>query len=528
MYDLIIKNALIADGSGEDPKTGCVAVAGDKIMAVEQEIAADRADAIIDADGLVLSSGFIDSHGHSDISLLAAPEATGKISQGVTTEISGNCGLSVFPVTEHNREHLQELFAHYNIEIDWSDITEYAAKLAKVNPGMNLASLCGHNTLRASLVGYEDVSMTDDDFSVMQERLRTSLKNGAIGFSIGLLYVPGKFAERNEFLQLGKVLAEFDKPWTSHLRSEGNTLLEAMDEFIGTAEEAGCGKIHISHLKTAGKANWHKLDDALLRIEKASSRVHLSADRYPYIESMTQLSAYMPSPYSDMDDISLMRHLNDAANFAKCVGVLDKYHTADDWARKRLVSTSANFPGWARAGATLGLGRNFVELSEMLTMPPADICARLLKEDAAGTTAASKGMSEDNMLRILQEPFVCCCTDESARPEDYAIGRSHPRGFGSFPEFFRLMEPILGVGETVRKMTSLPADIFGLNLRGRVLPGSYADLVLFDPEKMKQPAKVADFANPHTKADGIEKVWVNGRLTYEGREMTGKRNGKFL
>ena len=523
MYDFLVKNALIVDGSGSEPQLGCVAVAEDKIIAVEPEISDDRAEKVIDAEGFMLSSGFIDSHGHSDISLLAAPEATGKISQGITTEISGNCGLSVFPVTEYNREHLQELFSHYNIIIDWSDINEYVAKLAERCPAMNLASLCGHNTLRASVVGYENVSIDENELAEMQESLRNSLKNGATGFSTGLLYVPGKFAEKNEFLQLGKVLAEFDKPWTSHLRSEGNTLLEAMDEFIGTAEKAGCSKIHISHLKTAGKANWHKLDDVFLRISQAHQEgegIGITADRYPYIESMTQLSAYMPSPYSDMDDISLMRHLSESANFAKCVDVLDRNHSRDDWERKRLVSTSANF-------AINGLGRNFIELSEMLTLPPAEICARLLRDDSAGTTAASKGMSEENMMRILQQPFVCCCTDESARPEDFSIGRSHPRGFGSFPEFFSLIEPILGAGEAIRKMTSLPAEIFGLNQRGRVLPGFFADLVLFDPGKMLKPEKVANFANPHTKAEGIEKVWVNGILTYEDKAMTGNRNGKF-
>lgn len=522
MYDFIIKNALIADGSGEEPVKGCVAVSGNSILAVEPEIADDRAQIVIDAEGLLLSSGFIDSHGHSDISLLAAPEATGKISQGITTEVAGNCGLSVFPITDKNLEHLQELFAQYNISIDWNNIDDYSARLNAIQPGMNLASLCGHNTLRASVLGYENVSFGKTDLAKMQEVLRNSLKNGAVGFSSGLLYIPGKFAGQDEFLQLGKVLAEFDKPWTSHLRSEGNKLLEAMDEFIGTAEEAGCHKAHISHLKTAGKSNWHKLDEAFLRISHTQAAgIRLTADRYPYIESMTQLSAYMPSPYSDMDDITLMEHLKDAANFAKCVTVLDRNHSMEDWENKRLVSTTAKF-------AKDLPGKNFMELADLLGKPPAEICARLLKEDSPGTTAASKGMSKENMMRILQQPFVCCCTDESARPEDFSIGRSHPRGFGSFPEFFKLMVPILGVGETIRKMTSLPAEIFGLEQRGRIVPGFYADLVLIDQEKMLYPAKNANFANPHTLADGIEKVWVNGVLVCENKQMTGKRSGAFL
>ena len=563
MYDFIIKNAMIADGGGDEPFKGAVAVLGNTILAVEPEIADDRAETVIDAGGLMLSSGFIDAHGHSDISLLAAPEAIGKITQGITTEIAGNCGLSVFPVTDKNREHLQELFSHYNVKIDWNNVSEYAAELAKCEPAINLASLCGHNTLRASVLGYENVLSESKDLELMEEGLRNSLKNGAIGFSTGLLYVPGKFADRNELYKLERIVAESEKIWTSHMRSEGNNLLEAMDELLGIAKKAKCGKVHISHLKTAGKANWHKLDDAFLRISQAGeSGLELTADRYPYIESMTQLSAYMPSPYSDMDDIALMEHLQDSANFAKFIAILDRNLSNDDWERRRLVSTTAKLDNLGsvpyfdseyrvRKPDNLGsvpyfdseyrvrspgpdpkllgfAGRNFIELAEMFGMPPSVICAELLKHDAPGTMASSKGMSAENMMHVLKQPYVCCCTDESARPEDFSLGRSHPRGFGSFPEFFRLMQPLLGAGETIRKMTSLPAEIFGLEQRGRVVPGYYADFVLFNPEKMCHPVKVADFANPHTVAEGIEKVWVNGVLTCENSEMTGERNGEFL
>jgi len=513
---------MIADGSGEYPQIGCVAVMGGKIIAVEPEIADDRAETLIDANGLMLSSGFIDSHGHSDISLLAAPEATGKLSQGITTEIAGNCGLSVFPVTIKNREHLQELFAKYNVKIDWDGISDYAARIDACGPAINLASLCGHNTLRASVLGYSNVSVSDIDIGQMCERLRNSLKNGAIGFSSGLLYVPGKFADKDEFLQLGRIIRESDKIWTSHLRSEGNNLLEAIDEFIGTAKQVGCRNVHISHLKTAGKANWNKLNDAFLRISQADEfTFNVTADRYPYIESMTQLSAYMPSPYSDMDDVALMEYLHKPANFAEFIAVLDRNQSNEDWERRRLVATAATF-------ATCGVGRSFIELAEMLAMSPATICAKLLKRDSPGTMAASRGMSEENMMRIMEQPFVCCCTDESARPEDFFIGRSHPRGFGSFPEFFRRLQPIVGAGETIRKMTSLPAEIFALEQRGRVVPGYYADLVLFDPDKIMKTENCANFANPHVLAEGIEKVWVNGVLSCENKRLTGNRSGKFL
>ena len=518
MADLIIKNALIADGSGTPPFVGSVTVSEDKIVNVKKgKHAGSTAHRIIDAEGLLLTPGFIDIHGHSDISILAAPEAAGKLGQGVTTEICGNCGLSVFPITDLNREHLQQLFNHYSIPLEWSTFAQYAERVNSVEPAINLASLCGHNTLRAAVAGYEKQELEDCELRRMEKLHTEALREGAAGTSTGLLYVPGCFANFAELLSLGRTVANSAKIFTSHLRSEGKNLLEAIDEFIQIAEEAKIKNIHISHFKTAGKANWHKLDDALLRISQATAKdIKVTADRYPYTESMTQLSAYMPSPYSEMDDIKLKKHLQTSANFAEFIKKLDSYFSEDEWKKRRIVSTNSTL-----IPPPL-LGKTFSEISANLATPPSAICAELLRDDAPGTMGASKGMSEKNMLKIVRQPFVCCSTDESARPADYSIGRSHPRGFGSFPEFIKLLQPHLPIETIVAKMTSLPASVFNIPKRGLIKKGCFADLVLIDPAKIAN-SETANFANPHQLPDGIEKVWVNGKTAY-----SEKRSGRFI
>lgn len=516
-FDLIIKNALIVDGSGRTPFEGDVSVENGKITAVGKNLPS-TGEKIIDAEGLILSPGFIDTHGHSDISVIAAPEATGKISQGITTEISGNCGLSVFPVTRHNREHLQELYKHYDVKISWRDADDYSMLIDKVRPAMNLSSLCGHNTLRAAVMGYGDLKPSSSDLNTMKTLLGISISNGAAGLSSGFFYIPGKFSEKKEIILLLEELARTNKPYTTHLRSEASLLLESIDEAVDAVMKSGQKKLHISHLKTAGRENWHKIDAVFQRISQAHHNgIHLTADRYPYTESMTQLSSYLPDPYDRMDDIKLHDHIQDPANFAEFVEAL-KRMPEERWNTLRLISTTAKF-------AEKGFGKTFADFASASGMSPWDICASVLKDDTAGATAASAGMSEDNLTRILNQDYVACGSDETARPLDYSLGRSHPRGFGSFPRFINIMRKNMSLEKAIRKVTSLPADIYNLHDRGRIVTDLAADLVLFNPEKL---GDTANFADPHRVSEGILKVWVNGVLTWDEGSLTGQRAGKYL
>ncbi|NOY75872.1 MAG: amidohydrolase family protein, partial [Kiritimatiellaeota bacterium] len=453
MADFMIKNARIADGLGGEPFMGSVVCRNGVVSEVSRDIrgVSDTTGLeVVDADGLLLCPGFIDPHGHSDISILAAPDAEGKLSQGITTEICGNCGLSAFPLTDRNRDHLQELFARYEIPLNWNSFERYAELMRNAGPAINIATLCGHNTLRASVMGYDAKVADDREIRAMRSALKKALRGGrgenvqystsnnqfstfngkvlgVLGFSTGLPYSPGNSAAREELLALGAIVAESDSVLATHLRSEGNRLLESLDEFITIGKESGCRKLHVSHLKTAGEPNWGKLDDVLERLSRAESEgVRITADRYPYVESMTSLGAFTPSPFSEMDDSTLMESLRSPDGFARFAAAAGDMPESR-WRSLRIVSTSANPAPAIFADASELRGINLAELAAAASLAPGEICARLLRDDAPGTTAASKGMSESNMRKILSLPFVCCCTDETARPADFSLGASHPR-----------------------------------------------------------------------------------------------------
>jgi N-acyl-D-aspartate/D-glutamate deacylase len=514
----LIKNAFVVDGTGSPGKVEDVMVEGERIKAAGPGLCAGRGVEVIDANGLTLCPGFIDAHSHSDISILAAPEAAGKITQGITTEIIGNCGLSAFPVNSNNRAHLEELYSNYGIKVSWNSLREYGEEINRRNPAVNILALCGHNTLRAAAAGYEQRELSGAQQTTMLEMLYESLKQGAAGFSSGLLYVPGKFSDTAELERLLSALAGFERPYTTHLRSEGKLLLEAIEEAVQSCEAAKQRKLHISHLKVAGEKNWSKLDAALNAIEQAASHgVNVTADCYPYIESMTQLSIILPEPYDDMDDVAFQQFIAVEQNFATVRARLAEYPLRR-WQTVRLVNTSApGMNGFA--------GLTFEEIAAALQTPPEQICAEILRADAAGAMAAFQGMSPENVKRIAALPFAACGTDESARPLDYSIGRSHPRGFGSFPVFFELLLDILPLEQIIRKCTSLPAAIFNIKDRGRIVSGAYADLTLFDPQKFRSPAI---FSAPHLPALGVCTVWVNGCRAYDSGQSEKNRYGKFV
>lgn len=514
----LIKNAFVVDGTGCPGKVEDVMVEGEKIKTAGPRLHADHGVEIIDAAGLVLCPGFIDSHSHSDISILAAPQAHGKIAQGVTTEIIGNCGLSAFPANSNNRAHLEELYRNYGIKIAWSSLREYGAEINRRKPAVNILALCGHNTLRAAAAGYEQRELSASQQTAMLEMLSDSLRQGAAGFSSGLLYVPGKFSDAEELrLQLA-ILAGFERPYATHLRSEGNLLLESIAETVQSCAVAKQHKLHISHLKTAGEKNWSKLDAALSAIGQADAvGVNVTADCYPYIESMTQLSIILPEPYDNMDDVTFQKFIAGEQNFAAVRAKLAEYPPRR-WQTVRLVNTSA--PGMSDFA-----GLTFEQIANVFQVAPEQICAEILKADATGAMAAFQGMSPENVKRIATLPFSACGTDESVRPADYSLGRSHPRGFGSFPAFFELLKDTLPLEQIIRKCTLLPAMIFNISERGRIAPGTYADLTLFDPQQFRS---YASFASPHQPALGVRAVWVNGCLAYSSGQLENNRSGRFI
>lgn len=502
--DFVIKNIFICNGVSGDLVKADLGVHRSKIVMIAADIPPGDAASVFHGGGKLLCPGFIDVHSHSDISIFACPETTGKISQGVTSEIVGNCGLSAFPISSKNRSHLNKLYRNYGVKIDWDTHKSYSNRLSEVKPAGNIFSLCGYNTLRAAVAGYKREKLSRSDIYKMIGMLEMEMKGGGVGLSTGFLYVPGIFADKSELETIFSIFSSHRKPWATHLRSESKFLLESLEETFELALKSGIRKVHISHLKTAGRENWNKIDEVFRLVSRYSELgLNITADRYPYTESMTQLSSFLPEPFDQIDDVSLMKMMKKPAKEVEFMSRLAE--KGDEiWLDRRIVSTAhCEFRRFS--------GDTFQKVSREVGRRPIEIVAELIKNDAPGTMVSSPGMNEDNMRRICCSDFICCGTDESARPFDYSIGRSHPRGFGSMPEFFKIVSRKLGICEAVRKMTSMPAKIFGLSKRGIIKEGYYADMVLIDPDKF---SSTANFANPHSPAEGVIKVWVNGKESY--------------
>jgi N-acyl-D-amino-acid deacylase len=300
------------------------------------------------------------------------------------------------------------------------------------------------------------------------------------------------------------------------LRSEGARLVEALAEAIEISKTGGC-RLHVSHLKTSGRDNWGKLDKALELIAKAQSEgLCVSADRYPYIYSKTNLSVVLPPPFSDMDDASIETALRDEAAFTSLEHGLRS--STRDWNMVLLASSKASF-------AKELCGLSMADAAAKLSLSVSQLVAKLMREDATGAEAAFGGMSQFNLERILALPWLACGSDESARPLDFSIGRSHPRGFGSFPRFLNMVAGRFGMPEAVRRATSLPAELFKLQGRGAIAKGFHADLTLFDERKLKDEAS---FNSPHKPASGIEAVYVAGRLSFSPANGSCGRAGAAL
>ena len=520
MNDCLLAGGLLYDGTGQPPFAADILIRGGKVVQVEP-----AGKAVFpgvprkELTGLSVSPGWIDVHAHSDASLLAAPEAFGKISQGITTDISGNCGLSAFPIlTDEVREHLRVLYAAYDLRPGWTDFDSYAAMLEKRRPALNALFLCGHNTLRANIAGYSRAELAPGEPDAMRELLAQQLRQGAAGLSTGLLYTPGRFADENELLTLLRTVADAGGIYATHLRSEGDRLEEAVAEAVRLAEQAGV-TLQISHLKTALPRNWHKLEAVFRQLDAARQRgLAVHADRYPYTYSQTSLSIVLDAPFDAMTDRAIRDALQDPACYGRTLDQLRR--SGRDWNKVILSKTDA--PGMADL-----TGLTVREAADRRGIGPAELVMEILRADAPGSLAAFGGMSPENLDRILSQEWVCCGTDETARPADDSLGRSHPRGFGSFPRFIRRLRQLGSpMEEIIRRITLLPARIFGLRDRGTVRPGMAADLVVFAEDELDS---AADFRDPHRPASGIRLVMVNGTAAYDGE--SGKilaRPGKVL
>ncbi|MFA7160794.1 MAG: D-aminoacylase [Kiritimatiellia bacterium] len=516
MLDVLIKGAEVFDGEGRAPVRADIGVNEGRIAAVG-DLSGRPAHAVVDAAGCCACPGFIDAHSHSDSFLLVEPNSPSKVRQGITTEVVGNCGASAAPIRDISDLPFDWQFLKYPCK--WRSMREYLKLLAECRPAVNVVPIVGHNRLRIIAMGYEDRPASADEMRAMKRMLEESMDQGARGLSTGLIYRPGKYAAAEEIAELAAIVARRRGIYTTHMRSEGAMLRESVAETLNLGCKAGV-RIQISHLKTAGAKNWHYVDEVLAMIEKARAEgLAVAADRYPYVFSCTDLDILLPDWLAASDRAAILRGLGEPKTRDRLRGELAEGRAPSYW-EGVIVATSTRAE-WR--------GKTMANIAAALSMEPAEAVIHILAEDKLLTQAFYAGMSEDNMWKIYSRPFVMVGTDASLRAPGGFIPNDHPhpRAYGSFTRFLRaaLDRKTVPAGEAVRKMTSLPADHFGLRDRGRLRPGCYADIVIFEP---KAVADLATYAEPHQFSRGIRDVMVNGQWVLSGSQPTGKRPGRIL
>ena len=566
----LIKNGTIVDGTGKPAFVGDVLVDGDKIVdviAVEGnrgQSAAIDCDETIEASGLVVTPGFVDAHTHSDAYLVIEPDAPSKVAQGITTEINGQCGGSAAP--RYGEARLSSDWAALLGErLTWRSLAEYREVLGRAKPAVNTVQFVGHNTLRSSVVGYAGRACTPDELAEMKRLLAQALDEGGWGLTTGLIYQPGKYATPEEVTALAKVAAERGGLYATHMRSEGDRILESIDEVIALARTTGI-RAEISHLKTSGRKNWHKIDAVLDKIEGAMKEgLLLGSDRYPYCAAGTDLDVVLPDWAQVGGCPAEVKRLEVRGQRSK---IIDEINASDrDWStvmiggtwaaeNKRFSGkTVAELLGRETRDERLSQGRETLDerlsqgrktsdvrlglsshvsrpsvtsfVSRLSSSPGALVCD-ILAADGCKTGAFFFGMSEENLAKIYARPWIVPGSDASLRAPWGPLGADHPhpRAYSTMPEFYRRVRALgFSREETVARMTSVPADRFGIKGRGRIEKGAFADLVVWKEDEFKSNSTYVD---PHRFCGGVKAVMVNGTIAYREGKFTGQRGGRFL
>jgi N-acyl-D-amino-acid deacylase len=523
MIDAILEGVEVFDGNGGAPFTADVGVLGERIVLVGG-LSETEAHERIDGRGSALAPGFIDVHSHSDELWLVDGRCEGKIVQGVTTEIGGNCGSSVAPLLGLALQRKSEEAGAYGLETAWRDFDEFFGLVARSGTALNVASLVGLGTVRRCVRGDREGPLEPEELRAEIDLVRAAIEQGALGVSSGLIYTPSRYADLAELTALSIAAREAGGArYVSHIRSEGDDLVAAVDEALEVGRNAGVA-VQISHHKAAGKKNWGKVHTTLARLERARERSGnaVAADVYPYTASWTELSTILPDDIRAGGREPTLARLADPATAAAVALRLEL-----DWGHAWhdiLISTVENERYFELAGYRID------EIARTWRLSPARAAIRLLSEDRLETQAIFFTMNEDDVAAVLSAPFTCIGSDASARALDgpTARGVAPPRTFGTFPRVFGRFvrgRGTLETAEAVRRMTALPADLFGLHDRGRIAPGAFADLVLFDPKAILD---TATYESPYRYPLGIAGVWVNGRAVVRDGRPTGLRPGRVL
>lgn len=512
MYDLLIRNGKVVDGTGNPWFYGDVAVQGEKIVAVGR-LDDKRAKRTIDAEGLVVAPGFIDSHSHSDEALLINPKAESKVFQGVTTEVIGQCGTSAAPRVEA---------AESNWDLPrWHSLGDYLDLLEKQGVAVNVIPLFGHGNVRRLVMGMANRPATAEELRAMCQLADAAMREGAFGFSSGLIYPPSSYADTHELVAVAKVVAAHGGIYATHMRDEGDNLLAAVSEAITIGEQAGI-PVHISHHKTCGEANWGKVKDTLALIDaKREAGVDITLDQYPYIATSTGLKVIVPQ-WAHADGVEAMRQrVSDPQIGAQIRAEIAAQGYRWDWILVASCRKEEN---------KQFEGKSVEEIAAMTGQAPIEAALQLLLAEDFDVGMVRFAMCEEDVELVMRHPLVMIGSDASALATSgpLAQGKPHPRAYGTFPRVlghYGRERGVLTLEAAVHKMSGLTAARFRLWDRGVLRPGSYADITIFDEERVRD---TATFVEPHRHAVGIHYVIVNGQMVIDQGVQTEHLPGKAL
>ena len=528
-FDIIITHGHIIDGTGSPWYTGDIGIRDGRIAAIGSLTSAPRTRTI-DAHGKIVAPGFIDMLGQSELTILVDPRLPSKIFQGITTEITGEGG-SVAPLNDAIIQADKSGYDHCHITPDWRTLRQYFARLEKQGMGINLATFVGATQIRRMVLGDADVQPTPQQLDQMKELVRQAMHDGAVGVSTSLMYAPAPYAKTEEIIALVAESAPFGGIYATHMRDESNSVLQSIDEAVRIGGEAHV-PVEIWHLKVAGKNNWGRMPEVVRRINQARAEgADIAADTYAYTAWFNDFSAFIPQWAHDGGLAKMVERLKDPA--AREHIRKDMLTPSDAWDNEwqEIPGPEAILICVVHNPKLLPLqGKRLSEIAKRWNKDPMDTLFDLLIEDDGFTSVAVFGMSEPDVTLALQQPWVAINNDSSGASPEGILGEEHPhpRAYGAFPHILRKYvreEKNLTLEDAIRKFSALPAQRMRLTDRGVLKEGMWADVVVFDPETVKD---IATFENPNQLSQGMEYVLVNGVAVIADGKMTGKLPGRVL
>ncbi|MCR4437336.1 MAG: D-aminoacylase [Eubacteriales bacterium] len=521
MYELVIKNGSIIDGSGTESYQADIGINGEKIAKIGK-IEESEAISCLDAKDLVVAPGFIDAHSHSDVDVVNMPFVPNKIRQGITTEIAGHCGISLFPVSKGSTGVIETVLKilNKNYPVDWFSTADYFKKVEKAGLGFNYLPLVGHGILRANAAGFAARKATRKELEIMKKLLEECLKLGVKGFSTGLEYAPGCFSDPEEIIELGKITALYNGVYTSHLREQGDKLLESVAEALEVGKRTGVTVV-ISHLKASWKKNWGKVSQALELMDEARNQgIKVYCDFYPYTYAASTLTHELPHWLNEGGMEKYLERLKSKEIRSRVTAEMEKSGEVN-WEKVIIseVKTSGN--------KSLE-GRSIVEIAAILKKSPYDAVFDLLIEEEGAVQVLSEIMCEEDVQTVALYRYSVLCSDAFTVSDNFIDFKGHPRYFGAFPRFLKKHvreKKLLTWPEAVHKISGAVAQIYGIKNRGLIKEGYYADLTIFDRDLIGDEAS---YKRPRAYPTGIKCVFVNGKMQVADNRLLHVPAGKIL